>query len=107
MLPGNGCDDKRRECGNDEEELQHDLLLPLRSGITDKLAVSGYRERHRNQREERQGDSGTSEFETCGGPKQKRQNDIWSGEEASTQGKGGNAQEDEAENGSLRPAFDR
>ena len=80
VLPGNGGHDKRRKRRDDQKKLQHDLPLPLRFGIADKLAVTGHCKCHRDQGEECQGDGSASELKAHRNPKKWRQDDVGGGQ---------------------------
>ena len=103
VLPGYGGHDERRKCRDGQKKLQHDLLLPLGLGIADKLAVAGYRECHRDQGEEGQGDGDAFELEAHRGPKKGRHDDVGGGQIVGAQGKRGDAQKDQTQDAGFRP----
>ena len=102
VLPGYGGHDEHRKCRDGQKKLQHDLLLPLGLGIADKLAGAGYREYHRDQSEEGQGDGGASELEAHRGPKKRRHDDVGGGQ-MTAQGKGGDTKKDQPQDAGFHP----
>ena len=103
VLPGYGGHDEHRKCRDGQKELQRDLLLLLGLRIADKLAGAGYREYHRDQSEEGQGDGGAFELEADRGPKKRRHDDVGGGQ-VTAQGKGGDTEKDQPQDASFHPA---
>ncbi len=80
--------------------------MPLGLGIAGKLAGAGYREYRRDQCEEGQGDGGAFELEAHRGPEKRRHDDVGEGQVAA-QGKGGDTEQDQSEDGSFDPLLGR